>query len=189
MTLKKSIAIWKYKSGTQGITELMENNYKDMTLLRFGQTMKKHIKTQNMLSFLALREHACQKMITIGDRKARMQTMHSADGGKFFKNYSSEFNKLHRKNTSNFSNKNLFDVNIKVWLVLKKFLKRRQCREQTLAFTFWRQYCIQYNERLKLTMNRLSQTNPNNFTLIQTLAVAHTQLGGVEDHPGSTTAQ
>lgn len=82
--------------------------------------------------------------------------MSSSDGGKFFKNYNGEFVKMHKKNASVTTGQDTFDMYFKTWLVLKKFLHRRTYREQTLAFTFWRKYTVQFRERLKLTMNRLS---------------------------------
>lgn len=181
MTVKKAIAIWKWKSGVHGINEILDSNYRDMTLHRLGQTLKKHARNQNMLSFLAIQEYASQKLVPIQERQLRIHTMMQSDGGKFFKNYSSEFIRLHksdehRQMASASSQKDMFEKSFKVWLVLKKFIHRRHYREQSLAFIFWRQYSIQFSERLKLTMNRLSQTNPQNFTLIQTLAVSNSLI-------------
>lgn len=36
MTVKKAIAIWKYKSGVHGINAMLENNYRDLTLHIFA---------------------------------------------------------------------------------------------------------------------------------------------------------
>ena len=190
MTVKKAIAIWKYNSGVHGINEMLDNNYKDVTLHRFALTLKKHVQNQNMLSFLAVQEYASQRHVPVHERQFRTHNMAQSDGGKFFKNYSSEFIKLqkpedHRQMASLSSQKHAFDKSFKMWLVLKKFLRRRHFREQSLSFTFWRQYSIQFSERLKLTMNRLSQTNPHNFTLIQTLAVANAHL----EAPGGANQQ
>lgn len=61
MTVKKAIAIWKYKSGTHGINEILDNNYRDVALLRFCLTLKKQVKNNKMLTFMALMEHSSYK--------------------------------------------------------------------------------------------------------------------------------
>ncbi len=57
--------------------------------------MKKHVKNQNMLSFLAIQKYAKKQLVPMQERHVRAHNMIQNDASKFFKNYSSEFSKLH----------------------------------------------------------------------------------------------
>jgi hypothetical protein len=58
MTLSKALALWKNNTGVMDIDGALDNQYRNLTLLKFQTILSGHIKTVNMLTFKQIENFA-----------------------------------------------------------------------------------------------------------------------------------
>lgn len=73
MTVRRAIAIWKYKSEVHGLSRVLDNNYRDVVVRSMVEVLRKQVKNNKLLTLMSIQEYSCYQKALL-DKQSMMRT-------------------------------------------------------------------------------------------------------------------